>query len=76
MRQCHVTSSQLIHATQHGQRVVDRVTTFHANQRSNFPAGMDTPNICGGISKFECLGVSVDDTVYQIDLLDDQLRML
>ena len=72
--QRHVAGSQIVHLAQYGERVVDLMASFDADQRGDFPRLVDPANVGGGIGDFENRRVFGGDALHQIDLFDGRLN--
>src|ERR1035441_4065828 len=69
----HVARAERVSHAQHGQRVVDRVAAFHADEGGNLPLPMDALDVGGCQREFEGVGILSHHLVDDIDLLQHRL---
>ena len=74
VRQRHVTRAERVGHAQHGQRVVDRVAAFHADERGDLPLAMNPLDVGGRQRQFERVGIMRHHLMDHVNLLEHRLH--
>jgi len=70
MRERHVRRAEVAVGTQRAERILQRVTAFHAEQGRDAAAALDALHVVGGAGQLEDVGVLFDDPAGDVELLE------
>ena len=66
----HVESPEVVGRPQDRERVLDRVTALHADERGDPARAMDADDVVGGVGDLQVRGIGGHETFDEVDLLD------